>query len=491
MRYIITVFLFMGISLCLSCSDNQAARLRYQAEKDFHQAEKRLRDYHTRPGKTEPEIVREIATLYRDLMEFTFLSLDSVEKAGYPQMHRELTFLAFQSSSRLSQLYYSTGQFDSSIAITNRLLSVTKQEPAQFRRTQLNLGRALQASGQWTQAKQVYDELLTNINPPVGENSEVLNDIFGLPTHIFNVTSYVYGAANAQEEFQQAVQYYQTLAKDYPKTNLSTSAHANLYSLYERTGKWQEALDELNKLHDYESENRTKLLIRMANIYMQGLNNPDEALKIYNKILQTEQDSLIYPAVKFKICQLKLRQAKPSEARSLLIKLKDNYPVFYSSTPSPQLAMAQAFEYDGNWNRAEIEYKLLIEKYPGSEQAMATYLHIADYLAKDGRDGESGYWLDQAAIFYDQLIKRKAGTPTEAIAMIFKADLLIRNAQPAEALDLLVELYNKFPGTGTGQRAILQAVRICREELGDDVQAEALLKTLKASMTSTDDGYEI
>lgn len=492
MSNIAAALIFLGISFCLSCADNQAVRLRYQAEKKFHQAEKHLRDYQARPGNPEPDVLRKIANSYRDLIGYIFLSLDSVKIETHPQQHGELTYLAFQSSTRLSQLYYSSRQFDSSIAITTRLLAATRQQPPQIRRTRLNLGRTLQASGRWGEAKKVYQDLIATIYPPADENSEVLNDIFGLPAHIFRVTNYVYGAREAQGEYQQAVKYYQTLASDYPETNLAAPAHASLYRLYKSTGKWQAALDELAALDQDNSDGKTELRLKMADIYLQGLNKPVKALKIYNDILKlSELDSLVYPAVRFMICQVKLKQAKPAEARTLLVELKRDYPAFYSATPSPQLAMAQAFEYDGKWNRAEIEYKLLIEKYPGSEKAMATYLHIADYLADAGRDRESDYWLDQAAKNYDQLISRGAGGPVEAKAMIFKADLLIRRAQPAEASELLVELFEKFPDSDPGRRAMLQAVRICREDLGDDDRAESLLQTLRAAMTSAGQGYKI
>jgi len=232
--------------------------------------------------------------------------------------------------------------------------------------------------------------------------------------------------------------------------------------------------------------------IRIADIYGAKMKDLTRALKLYNEILNglESSDSLVRPLVLFKISLVKMEQGKYAGARKMLVDLKDDYPYFFAATPMAQYAVARSFELEGNWNRAEIEYTYLIENYRGSNEAMATYLYIADLLEQQGRRRESARWYSEAEQYYDEVAALARGTAVEARALVYKADLYRQMENWNSAAEILLELFDRYPQSEPGRRALLKASDIYRKQLNERAVADSLIAVLRASVTEIEQEWK-
>lgn len=503
----LTALLF--VVLLTSCGDNRAGRLRYEAERALHLAEKHLKDTRIKPELVDAQTLKAITGRFGQVVEFCYQALDSIDGEASPVECRELQHLLFQSSTRLSQLFYSRRRFDTCIAILNRLSQQVQLDALQRLTAHLNLGQALQASGSWDSALVVYNGVLETFYPPVDDSGEVILSLFNLPAHIFRVVDMVGDSAAVAGKFAEAERYYLDLVAGFPDTRLAAAARASLARLYDDTGQWEKELAQLAAVLDratrgspVSSVNRTlstgptlspglAIQIRIADIYGAKIRDLDRALKLYDEILGDlgESDSLARPPLLFKISLVKMEQGDYAQARRMLVDLKGDYPHFFAATPMVQYAIARSFELEGNWSRAEIEYAFLIENYPGSDEAMSTYLYIADRFEKQGRRQESERWYREAEQYFDELAAVGAETGAEAKALTYKADLYRQKNDWNRSAETLLELHDKYPHSEPGRRALLRASAIYRKKLDDVAAADSLIAVLKASVADMEQGW--
>lgn len=482
----------LSVVILLSCADNMAVRLRYEAEKKLHQAEKLLADARIKPELADPHTMRAVADRFGEVVEFCYQVLDSVNSQSYPVEHREVQHLAFRSSSRLSQLFFSYKRFDTCAAILNRLLGRVQLDEPELLTTYVNLGQALQATGLWDSALVIYDNALERFYPPVDGSGEVILALFNIPAHIFRVVNMIGDSAEVADMFHKAHEYYSGLAADFPDTRLAPAAHANLARLYDDTGQWEKEIAELSAMTDTASRSNLTIQLRIADIYGTRTKDLNRALKLYNEILDglENSDTLARPQVFFKISMVKMEQGRYAQAREILVDLKKDYPQFYTATPMAQYAIARSFELEGNWSRAEVEYNYLIENYRGSDEAMSTFMYIADLFEKQGRKRESERWFKEAEQHFDEMAAIGTGTVVEAKALAYKADLYQQKNDWNRSAEILLSLFDKYPDSEVGRQALLKASAIYRKKLHDRAAADSLIEVLKATGTQIEQGWE-
>jgi tetratricopeptide (TPR) repeat protein len=473
----------------LSCAKNNGISYRYQAEKRFHQAEKLFNDTRLKNQYSDPDIRREVLTQFAAVVDFCYAGLDSLDAKAFPVESREIQFLTFQSSTRLSQIYYADREYDSCITILNRLIHTIPLQSTHRINSYLNLGQALHAGGQWDSAVVIYNTLLANVYPPVDNRGQIFFKLLNLPFHMYQVVLTAEGPEVAKEYGDRAIIYYQDLIEKQRGSPLEAACHANLALVYNSRGEWQKEVDQLSQIRDTSVENQIALNLKIADLYAGKMNRLQTAMTRYEDILAQlpEDDTTFYPAALFRISQVRMGQKEYELARQTLVKIRRDYPGFFNTSPASQLMMARSFEQEGNWNRAEAEYNLLVEKYRSSDEALATFLYLADYYEKDGRETEARRWYGQAEQTYDQLATRAAGTILEAKALIFKADLYRQQKQWQNSADVLVSVFEKFPNSQAGQKAALSAVSIYDKRLNNSSIADSLRASLKRSLSDIKD----
>lgn len=477
--------------LLVSCSDNQAVRLRYEAERLYYQADRQMKMAVDAPAHSRMLNMKSAADAYGVSLEYALASLDSIPVGSHPVEEREVRYLAFQAANRLSSLYFQARSFDTCVSILSRLLEKASFEGTAQATTNLGLGRALQASGQWDSALTVYHSVLESYYPPVDDSGKVVEVLFRLPLHIFQIAQSVGDSAAAREHYEIAREYYNSLITTGSDDPSSILSHTALAKLYHETGQYGLVISQLRQLTDSASNNYIDIQINIADIFTRLPRGRDSAMAIYQTLLDNLKpaDSLYMPRLKFKTALMQMEAAEYRQAREILLEIKKTHQLYYGSTPLVQFTLARTFELLNRWSRAETEYKYLIEKYRGSQQAMATYLHLGDHYRELGRNDEAQKWYQDAENYYNEIAARGAGTLVEARALTFKAELYRRRDNPKRSAELLVSLFEKFPESDPGRASLLQAAVIYRNELKQPEIADSLVDRLRSMLLQPEEGW--
>jgi tetratricopeptide (TPR) repeat protein len=228
--------------------------------------------------------------------------------------------------------------------------------------------------------------------------------------------------------------------------------------------------------------------VRIADIYAGELMYSDSALAMYERIGSrlVGQDTALRPILLFKRSLVHVVKKQYDKARQLLSELDRNYHQYFLASPAAQQVKSRSYELDGNWDRAETEYRFLIENYAGSEEAMQAYLYLGEQFAKQGRTTEADRWMQKAEAYYQQTAERSAGTPVEARALTYKAEMLRRKSDWSGAATVLIAIFDKFPDSEIGQKAMVAAVGLYREKLGNPAVADSLVTELRSRLIRTE-----
>ena len=89
-----------------ACSDNTAVQVRYQVEKEMHQAEKSLEQSRSLGTKFTDKMINELLPLYESVFSKAMTGLKEINIEINPVEHNELTYLAYQAANRIGQLYF-------------------------------------------------------------------------------------------------------------------------------------------------------------------------------------------------------------------------------------------------------------------------------------------------------------------------------------------------------------------------------------------------
>ncbi|MEW5795780.1 MAG: tetratricopeptide repeat protein [Candidatus Zixiibacteriota bacterium] len=476
-----------------ACSENPALQKRYQAEKMYFQAERESRQARVRPELTSTAASHQLRSQYRAALEFCYQALGTIPPEVYPVQHEEISDLAWRAATRISQISYAQKEYDSSIAVLRGLMRRISLSGVADVSAHLNLGRALQANGQWDSALAVFSHSVERFYPPADKNGEVLVGLFNLPNQIYDGLLKAGDTAAAMAQASRAENYYRRLITEFPGGNLAGVSHLNLASLYERLGRYQEAVIELSQLTDTTGSIATPAYLRIALLHADQLGRPDLALEEYERILSRlkGRDTLQRPLVLYNKGLIHLHRGDYDQARQILVDIKKNYPRFYSQTPTVQYAIARSFDLQNRWERAETEYKYVISGFPGSEQSMATHLYLIDQYARQGRATEADRLEQRAEAECDEIVATRPNSRAVASAMSYKAELYRRRQDWQKAAHLLTEVFDKYPTSEIGFRAAIIATVIYRDELRNEATADSLMQVLKKRLTTVDETGEI
>lgn len=477
------------VAVWLGCSENPALQARYEAEKLYFQAERELRRSGVRPELVTPALSRQMRQDYGRALTFCYRALDTVSADVYPVQYDELSDIAFRAATRVSQLSFALQQYDTSITVLRGLMRRVSLSGVSDVSVHLNLGRALQANGQWDSALAVYNYSVEKFYPPADNKGEVIVGLFNLPTQIYDGLLKVGDTAAATAQAAKAEEYYRQLIAGFPGGNLAGVSHLNLASLYERLGRYQEAVTELSNLTDTTGGIATPAYLRIASLHAGELGRPDLALEEYEHILSRlkGRDTLQRPLIMYNKGLIYMYRKEYDQARQVFNEIKQDYAPFYDRTPTVQYAIARSFELQSRWDRAETEYKYLINNFAGSEQSLATFLYLIDQYSQQGRTVEADRLEERAGKEYDEMAATRPNTRAAAAALSYKAELYRRRHNWTQAVSLLTEVFDKYPTSEIGFRDAIVAIVIYRDELNDARAADSLIQVLKKRLTTVDE----
>lgn len=476
--------------LFAACGTDEAVRSRYDIEKKYNELNRYIQKTQIQPRLNDPGTAGEIQNLYRGFIDDCFTAVKAVDSSR--EEYDEIANFAYVASRQLSQILFHRQKYDSCIAVIDNLLDRVRLGDYQRMNGWVSIGQALQAGGQWDSAVYVYNYSLKNFYPPIKPDGEPAFDLLNLPVHIYNVFVSTGDTADAEGYFGQAEQYYLTVVKDFKNTDLGVAARSNLARLYFNDRKWQQAVDQLNLLTDTTGPVNASAHMKIADIYAVNLRKLDTALIIYDEINGNlkDRDTVFKPLILYKKSLIYLEKGRFQQTRNLLIELENKFPAYYEFNPSAQYAKAKSFELENNWERAETEYKFLIENFPGTREAMTVHLYLAEKLGKMGRKMEAERWRQKAEDYFEEIASRNKGTLQEALALSYKAELFRQTGDWQDAAETLCRLFDKFDQTDIGRRSLATAAAIYRKKLDNEAAADSLMNRLRESMTKADVNWE-
>ena len=490
----VLIIIVIAALVGMSCSDNPGVRLRYQAEKMLFAAERASRDASIRPELMTPTVVDSLQREYSSVLDYCYQALDSIPGTTYQREREEISEIAFRAASRVAQVFYRDRHYDTCVVLMNRLLADTDVKGASMISAYLNLGQALQSSGNWDSALTIYEYSVENFYPPVDGRGNIIYNLFNLPAHIFSVYTRIGDTIAARIQLDNAEYYYRDIVNEHPGTELERAARSSLTSLYESTGQWQQAIDQLDRITDSLGQQLPAAKQRIADIYASRLKRPDTALVMYDQLMSElkGKDTIGRPLVLFKKALALTDKKEYDEARKILVQIKNDYGRFYRTNAMVQSAIARTFEMENNWERAEDEYKFLLDdQFAQSEESMNTYLYLIGWYENHDRKLEAERLAERAAAKFDQLAAGARGTQLEANALTHKAELLKRQKDWPRTVAILEEIFDKFPGTDVGYQSLVSASVIYREKMKDPATADSLINVLKSRLTAVDERPEM
>lgn len=489
-KVLITLFTIIGL-LILACATNEAIKSRYELEKKFYAIEKFLKDSQIKPELNNQETANRLHDLYRDFINHAYTSLDNIDSTLNPKEYDDITNMVFAATRQYSQILFSERTYDSCLYLIDRLINKTSLKNYQRMTAYVSMGQTLQVAGRWDSAIVIYNYAVKNFYPPVSADSGIAYDLFNLPLHVFNIYQQTGDSLNARKYFVDAERYYQTLIKDFPESEFYVAARSNLARLYYNDGRWRQAIEQLSNLVDSTGIINPSANMKIADIYAVELRKLDTALLIYDFIEKhlSPRDSLFKPVLLHKKSMVYLEKKQYTQTRTVLIELANQYPAYYEYYPTPQYIKARSFELEGNWSRAETEYKFLIENYPGTREAMSTHLYLARKLDELGRKGEASRWREKAENYFNEIASQNRGTLKEATALSYRAEMFRQDGNWLSTAVTMTEIFDKFPQTEIGQRAVLTAAEIYRQKLNNPVKADSLIAQFRQSLTKTEEEW--
>ena len=471
------------------CGSSDATRLRYDAEKLVHQAEKLAQDANIKQQLGDERIARQIRDAFGASLTSAYAALDKLDRGRDSIEYIQLSQIALRSASRLSQFFFAIRHYDTCTVVLTDLLNRLWLPPMETAATWVNLGQALQSSGQWDSAVVIYNKAIDLINPPIDAKGDVITPVFNLSVQMYRVYKRIGDSVDARMQYTEAISYYEKFARQRSETKLGMGSWAVLANLYGDENRWPEAIAALQQLKTSTGEVDWRAASRIADIYALQLREFDRAYQMYDDLQMklTGQDTIARPVLIFKKALALLEQKQYERARNILVDLNRDYRGYFAGNPAPQYVKAKSFDLEGNWGRAETEYRYLIDNYTTSDQAMSTYLYLGEELAKRGRQAEAEKWMGRADEFYNSIATRSAGKLVEARAMTYRAELLHRKGDWTGTSALLLQIFDKFPANSQGHSALIAAAGIYRDKLGDPAKADSLIQVLRRVLTEPPD----
>ncbi len=475
----------IAVSALTGCEDTRSIQLRYNAEKKLYEANQERERLQIRPELIADEQVNNLRKQYQAVMNQALSSADSIPAGVDNQEWRELQFIAYEAVQRAEEIAIASKDNLAAIEIMGLLLARVTLPPSKLLPAKLQLGRALQRAGNWDSAKVIYRELVTAFYPPIDSRGEVVGPVLDLPYNEYLVESDIAQGVERDSIVVGVEEHYKKLLRDYPSGNLSVAIHTLLSVIFQREGRFDEALQELKSVIDSTGKQALKARIRSWDINTFSLKQPQASLDDIASVSLSGDDTLFVPLLLFKRAEAYLELEDYDAARGAIYRIKNDYPYYFARNPVAQNLIAKSFVREGKWERAENEYRWMIDTYPGAQVSFRAYIEILERYKKSNDKRRYDEWQRRALDFYEATARKRASGRMEATAFSFIAEVYRLDEDWEEAAKTLARIARKFPATDIGRRSALSGAVLYRDKLSDTATAEELFQVYKSSWPQT------
>ncbi len=477
--------------LACGCGVDSSKSIVFNAEKLYRDAEKLNEKALIKPELIDESLKNSIKNAYNQVTDYCWRNIDSLPITKFPDERKDLESIGFLATNRLIQIFNTEEKYDSVIFIIRQLQNFTNLQGKPLLSTQLSLARAFQAGGDWGGAMNIYRSLIDTFYPPVNNDNEIIFRIINLPLEIIRIYNLLGDAQEVDLQSQSAEDYYKQLIGEWPNSSLEIAARSNLARLYHNQKKWDKSIENLKLIKDSTGAINIEAALMIAGITATGKKDYKTAIGMYDELLGRLEDTTLYPIIMMRKGIIRYENKDYDECRRLMSQINDDYPVFYQNNPIPQKYSAQCFEKLGDWDRAENEFRWLIDNYSITEAAFDAYLNIADHYEKVNNEDFAQNWYRRAEDFYNRMAGRYSGTAVEASAISYLAEIAKRRQKWDKSAEFLESIYAKFPKSTIGQQSLINAAAIYRDKLDNPRKADSLFFRLKTELYPDKEGKNI
>ncbi len=479
--------LLLLVVVAAGCSRDSAAKMRYDMEKLTFQARKISEKINIQPQLATAADSLALRTAYRNILDYYLAHRNDPGVAEDDSLSNEINRLALQAQIQTARLYMASRKPDSAIVAYRHIgvdIPVTGSDAIN---TGLELALAYRATEQYDSTLAVYDRLLKKFYPPTFGDNQISFDIAAIPIDRLKIVQAVKDKDAVERSTRSALDYYAGLAKDFPDNDrLVRLAHVNATRIYTMTNQWDKALSELQQISDSTGAIDISAQFMMANIYGGPKDQPKKAIQLYREVLDRDPDSAIIGNTMLRLGAALCGDKQYDEGRRVLADLKKKFEAYPNVAIPAQFYYAQSFDAEGRWDRALSEFQWLMENYPYAQESFRAALYIPRHFAREGNDKLAGIWDDRAEQFFLDAARIKQGERTEAEAYTYLADLYRMEGKWNKAIDVLEKIYSIAPKTKLGAQAMYFAAAVSYQQLNDSTRAQSYLDQIKRDFGTTD-----
>ncbi len=184
---------------------------------------------------------------------------------------------AINAQLRIADLYVVHKSFDKAREVYDEMISSNEKKPELAALSLFKKGRTYELEGKWAQALKTFNVILTDY--------EKTNQSLSVPLYIARYYVKNNEQRSARQAYEAAINFYQSIADEYPNTKASLLAENLVVRTYMEQEDWDAAVSYISKL-DKKYRLGPDTLMVLAKIYQNKLNNVRLAKATYERILK-------------------------------------------------------------------------------------------------------------------------------------------------------------------------------------------------------------
>ena len=337
-------FLLIAIcALAAGCSSDSAQKTRYDMEKLVFAAGKISERINVQPQLATASDSAALRSAYLGILDFYFRHRTDTAVVQDKTARREMEHMAVGAKAQLARIFAAARQADSVIASYRSIGSAIPADREDMAGATLALALTYRSLNQFDSAVAIYDRLLASYYPPVDSLNRVNSDLFAIRIDKIRIGQTLRDSAKVKEFVRQALEYYDRLKNSYPNTIIARTSLAYSGRTYAMAEQWDQAIRELQQVTDSTGQMAIEAALLVANIYDGPKHDPAQATRLYRQILTRATDSTVIGTTMLRLGASLCQQKQYEDGRQVLVDLKKKFERYPQLVAKAQTLYAGAF----------------------------------------------------------------------------------------------------------------------------------------------------
>lgn len=460
------IVLFLIVSITLSCSKNTSeVQEIYIAEKMYYKANKFYQNILVNPAVAREEDYNHAVAKFEEIVN---------RYKGRKELSDTVRSIYESSLLMIPQIHIARKNFQKAIEAYEGIIKENAQNQRLCATAQMSIAQCFERDNKLEEAIAAYKKLI-NDYPAVLDDPESPNvQILQVPLHLARLYSRQQGDSHiVVAAYDEAISYYGKLVSRWPKTKTAFVAYNQMVAAYSDQRMWSKAVKIMRKaLHDFPNhENAPDILMNMANIYVNFMNNYTKGWEIYKRILEDYPDYERMGTVYLGRGNLYLKEKQTSSAREEFQRVLKDYSKEGEACALAQIGIARSYEMEGNWEKALNEYQWAVDNFSMVPQVLQIPLYIASYYKNKKQENLARAAYEKGIGEYQNVVRQYPNSMLASMAQDHLARCYIelqRWEEAVKALETLVQMPTPVPIVAP---AYLSIGSIYEKNLNDKLQA--------------------